>query len=395
MRSILSVFHNHVFIYLSIFSIFINTSCSEPEENSLGTYESVTYKIDLEHNTKGLSPSQYTIDSVCSLSVPDSMGIFEISKFIVKEGRIYAMDSEITRRLLVFDTNGNYLFRLGDRGRAQFEYVGGPKDFFVDELDEIHVFDPIGLKIVVFRKDGTIDRIVRVNHTYPYSIGVLTYKRNLYCLYNTKVNADKPNIALLARDHSGENRQELLYMDHDDYFSSSVQNFFKNGDRLSHIPIMSDSVLVFNKDSLEKVVRFDFGGKFLLKEHPELVTIQGRQNEISQYNGVWELSKYQETDSLILLEYTYNRKSMFWLYNKQTKQIFNSNQMLNGLCPFYDFYLRDNQIISIVQKEMVDFYKKKLDDEEFKKQLAKAPSQIRDIIEGKIPTPAIFFITIK
>ena len=158
---------------------------------------------------------------------------------------------------------------------------------------------------------------------------------------------------------------------------------------------MSDTVLVFNKDSLEKVVRFDFGGKFLLKEHPELVTIQGRQNEISQYNGVWELSKYQETDSLILLEYTYNRKSMFWLYNKQTKQIFNSNQMLNGLCPFYDFYLRDNQIISIVQKEMVDFYKKKLDDEEFKKQLAKAPSQIRDIIEGKIPTPAIFFITIK
>ena len=30
-----------------------------------------------------------------------------------------------------------------------------------------------------------------------------------------------------------------------------------------------------------------------------------------------------------------------------------------------------------------------------KKQLTKAPSQIRDIIEGKIPTPAIFFITIK
>ena len=86
----------------------------------------------------------------------------------------------------------------------------------------------MGLKIVVFKKDGTIDRIVRVNHTYPYSIGVLTYKRNLYCLYNTKIDANKPTVALLARDHSGENRQELLYMDHDDYFSSSVQNFFKN-----------------------------------------------------------------------------------------------------------------------------------------------------------------------
>ena len=68
---------------------------------------------------------------------------------------------------------------------------------------------------------------------------------------------------------------------------------------------------------------------------------------------------------------------------------------MDGLCPFFDFYLRDNQIITVVQKELVDFYKKKLDDEEFKKQLTKAPSQIRDIIEGKIPTPAIFFITIK
>lgn len=380
---------------LSILSIFINISCSEPEENSLGTYESVTYKIDLEHNTKGLSPSQYTIDSVCSLSVPDNLGIFEISKFIVKDDRIYVMDSEITRQLYMFDTNGNYLFRVGDRGRAKFEYVGGPKDFFVDEQDEIHVFDPIGLKVVVFRKDATVDTIVRVNSIYPFSFGVLTNKRSLYCLYNNKIYVDQPNVALIARDHSGMNRQDLLYVNHDDYYLSSVQNFFKNGDRLSHIPILSDSVLVFKKDSLEKVVRFDFGGKFILKERPELVTSNESPKKISQYNGVWQLSKYQETDSLILLEYTYNRKSMFWLYNKQTKQIINSNQMLNGLCPFYDFYLRDNQIISIVQKEMVDFYKKKLDDEEFKKQLAKTPSQVRDVLEGRIKTPALFYITVK
>lgn len=108
--------------------IFCEACSSAVEEDALDSHEDVFIKIDPERQTNPLNNSQYSIDSVRSLSMPANK-IFQISKLIVKDNRIYILDSEIARTIFVFDTTGRYLYKLGERGRALSEYIGRPVDF--------------------------------------------------------------------------------------------------------------------------------------------------------------------------------------------------------------------------------------------------------------------------
>lgn len=372
------------------------SSCTENNENPLGEYQSVNMQIDVEHDTKPLNLSQYTIDSVRSLTFPDTSKQVAVTRFMVKNDRIYVMDSEISQSIYVFDSQGNYLSKLGERGRAQDEYIGGPTNFFVDDSSNVHVFDEMGQQIKVFNRKCKFRSNFSTRHEMPHSIGLLNNNRYVYCL--SSIDTETPQ--LMTVDLNGGNPKTLIPHKQHYWYNPSEITFFSNGSRLSHIPIMSDSVLVFNGDLLEKVVHFDFGGKFLLNEEPDILLTHDLEKfkKIKEYKGVWSLEQYQETDSYSLLVYIYQSYVKTWLYNKRTNKVIQGNQLFDGVYPYRTvYYLKDNQIIALVEREDVDLYKEnyKNPTDEFKKNLAKSPSQIRDLLEGKIKTPALFYISLK
>lgn len=375
--------------------IFCEACSSSVEEDALDSHEDVFIKIDPERQTNPLNNSQYSIDSVRSLSMPANK-IFQISKLIVKDNRIYILDSEIARTVFVFDTTGRYLYKLGERGRALSEYIGRPVDFFVDKHNDVHVFDRGGQKIIVFKKDGNPTRVIGTSSSFPYTFGLIDHNNYAYCVQCP--NPDKKNNtpALLISDITGENTKNILYLRNTYTYIPSERMFFKNGDRLSHIPIMSDSVLVFKNDSIEKVIHFDFKGKFLTKVKPELATANVTSGQKWDVKGlVWGLLKYQETDSLSMLEYLYGSSQIFWLKNKKNGQIINARSIIDGICPFTYYYLRGNQIVAFIDEEFVKAIRANAGSEITKKQLSESCPQINDIFEGKIPTPAIFYISIR
>lgn len=377
-------------------SIFYLLSCSESKDNFFTGHESVNIKIDLEHDTEPLKLSQYTIDSVCSLTFPDTTKIVAVTRFMVKNKRIYVMDSEISQSVYVFDAQGRYLHKLGERGRAQDEYIGGPTNFFVDDSNNVHVFDQMGQQIKKFNSKGHFCHFFSTRHEFPHSIGLLNNKKYAYCITST----DPQSPQLMTVDMNGLNPEILIPFKKYYLFNPSRITFFSNGNRLSHIPILSDSVLVFKGDSLEKVVRFDFGGKFLPYEEPEIPITSDIEKfrEIKQYKGVHSLDQYQETDANALLVYIHGLYVKKWLYNKRTHQVIQGGQLFDGVCPFRSvYYLRDNQIIALVEQEDVDLYKDLYENmnDGFKENLAKTPSQVRDVLEGRIKTPALFYITVK
>lgn len=370
-------------------------SCSDTQICELGSHTSITIKIDPENMTKSLEVGDYSIDSVCSLAMPNNVKYYSETKFIVKNNRIYVMDSDYNHTIYVFDISGAFMFKLGERGRAAYEYIGGPIDFFVDEKNDVFVFDKVGQKVLTFSRKGDIYSVVQTQDIFPYSFG-LTYKnRYMYCKSDQSDNSEYENVSLLVTDYNHDNLKKLLPFEKSYVFRPCTRNFFRNGMRLSHIPILSDSVIVFKRDTVEKVVHFDFNGNFLAQKSPELVSQNSSIKEISSFAGVHSLKSYQETDSLVLLEYIYNTNIHYWLYNKNTKSICSTDILFDGVYPYSDFILEDNQLIAFIDTETVNILRKYREREDFKENLKKSPNQIEDIINGDIPTPAIVYISLK
>ncbi len=384
---------NTTIIFCCSTIITLVSSCNQAEDIPLDEHQSVYYKIDPSHQSNPLSLAEYNVDSVCSLSFSQTKNEPEISKILVKNNRIYIMDSRINRTVFVFDNTGKYLFKVGERGRAKHEYPNAPTDFFVDNMNNIHVFDQVGQKVISFNKYGKVFRVVVTGGHFPHSFGLTSDNRYAYCRSDKSTDGKQP--ALMFCDWNSENPKKVLPMNESCVYRPSDRTFFSNEKLLSHIPILSDSVLVFQNDSLEKVVHFDFGGHFLKKEHPEYLTSLEAAAAVGKYSGVWSLLEYQETKDLAYLEYIYQSNGRRWLYNKHTKKAITSTGLFDGVYPFSKYFLRDNQIITLVDQNTVNELKEFIDNPEFKSNLSKSAPEVRAIFEGKIKVPAIFYISLK
>ena len=317
----------------------------------------------------------------------------------MKNNKIYLLDSEIARTVFVFDLSGNYLYKLGERGRAQNEYIGDPIDFFVDDDDNVSVFDVIGKKILVWHNDR-FSKSIDTRDYNPQSFGITSNNKLLFSSEITPVLEDN-GPSLFVCDSVNKKPRVLIPANDKLYFMANNNTFFSNGKRLSHIPVFSDSVLVFDKDEVEKVVHFDFNGRFMRDNIPDMlvrtekISHQEQVKNIIRYDGVNFLRKYQESDTFILLEYSFKSCPKYWLFNKSADKVVASGVLFDGICPFSDYYLRANQIIAYVDDEIISILTEYSKKEEFQKNLRLSSSQMKDLIEGKIKAPALFFITIK
>lgn len=386
----------HVITILCCLLCVMCLSCSHPKDNTFGEYKSQTINVDLEKKSKPLNMSQYDIDSVVSISLPDSAKHFLPTKLIVKNNRIYILDSQISKTIYVFDNNGNYMFKLGERGRAQDEYIGGPTDFFVDDENRTYVFDRMAQQIKKFKGNGQFSENIWTADLFIHSFGLLNNKHFVYCKSSSSREEDVYNSALILSDLKSVNRKQLLRFKQNYSLLPSEQTFFSNDDRLSHIPILSDSVLVFKKDSLEKIIRFDFGGKFIQKERPDIAIEQNNLKDLNEYDGVTALEVYQETESLAYLRYIYNSTIREWLYNKNTKQTISGYYLFD--CFLLNSrlkYLRGNQIVTIIDQERIDFLRDSYRDSDLPELLKQMPPQVKRIFDGNIPVPAVVYISLK
>lgn len=374
--------------------VTILVSCTSERVITLEKHRVFNVDININEPSKMLTLADYRVDSVKSLDLPDSLRQIEFTKFLVNDDRIYVMDSKSNRTVFVFNNLGQKIFKLGERGRAKNEYQDCPSDFFVDKYKNVHIFDHAGQKVLMFNKYGKINRVVETIDYFPHSFGLTKNNRYAFCIADAI--RDKENSpALIMSDFNFANLRELLRVSQAYCFRPSEQTFFLNGERLSHIPILSDSVLVFKNDSLDKIVRFNFNCNFLREEKPEFVTDVDKMRFIKNYHGIVGLKRYQETDNYILLEFIYDSTEKIWFYNKKNKKHYYCDGLFEGVYPYLQFYLYNNQIVAFVDNENVDNLKKMSSHPEFIDNLKKSPSQIKDLICGKIRTPAIFYISLK
>ena len=366
-------------------------SCIEKgTEYEMDRHESVVINIDPSEETGLVTADQYTIDSIVSLDIPEKAKDIIVERFEVAGGRIYIMDSYVNKTIFVFNSKGEYLYKLGERGRAIYEYTDAPTDFFVDKFNNVYVFDQAGQKVMVFDRKGRLLNSTSASRYWAMSFGLASNNRYAY-----SKNGKGDYGALVFSDWNHANERNVLPCHDRLLFEPTKVSFFRNGDRLSHIPVLSDSVLVFREDSLIKTVKFKFKGGFLKDDIPEVTSDLKKTKEIKDYKGVISLYSYQETDNLILLEYLYQKTVNRWLYNKATGQVVNNFNMFEGTNPSMSYILKDKQMIGLVQDDILERYSELKDDPAYQAHLSKSPSQIQQIMAGEVKLPLIIFYSLK
>ena len=370
-------------------------SCNSSTKSSVGKRE--CYVINPEEEAGQMNLSEYSIDSIRPLDFPEDIPEMIADKMVVVNGNILILDRLITKKLYIFNSDGTLKTVIGERGRARGEFIGELDEFFVDSNDRVHVFDQIGHRINVYNMDGSVDDVIYTDKYYPHSVGLTSTDR--YMMYFSVGHKDEDNpeeapSSLLLFDQGCNGYEKVMPSSGERYASISVHTFFPDCDRLSFIPCYSDSVYVFDKEMLEKVVSFDFGEKVLCREMPEKLAQTKDYSYLMGYKGVEGLHRYQETDALIYADYLYQKSLRFWLYNKKSGRVSCGYSLFEGINSYFYYFLNGNQIVAYVDKGIED-WKKSYDKPVIQESLKKTPQQLKDMIEGKIKAPALVYITIK
>ena len=176
-----------------------------------------------------------------------------------------------------------------------------------------------------------------------------------------------------------------------------ISRFSQNEGRLSHIPQHSDSVLVFRNDTLEKVVRVDFKGQDIMHKNPEALEHIGKTDEVHDSTNILGISEYQETESFKYFHYVYKNRIQRRLIKKSTNEILSGSNFFEGFDILFNnsFYLSGNQLIAIVNEENVERVRNAKRDDVWMDNYNKSAPQVQALIDGKIKTPALFYISFK
>lgn len=401
------------YLAMGLFAMPILAACSSEDPNGLGDYKKETITVDsLEAQSKLLTKEQYSIDSVCSIELPQNLEYYSVRRLMVRNNRAYVQINSYENSVYVYDSNGKLLWKtgrndvvksvsdsdgkirkVGKKADAKDEQTVDPADFFVDDNDNLHIFDRGAQKIFVFDSEGKVVKTIYTQRDNPCAVGLMNNGEYMLSFAENTCGA-----ALANYDEFGSIKKQLLPFGKKYNYSVANRCFFQNGNRLCHIPLFSDSILVFNNDKLEKVVKVDFKGRFITDVIPDVITGEVKKDgifKISSFDGVRYISVYQETDSWINVSYSLKILGGERLIRKKTNETFSGNTLFEGLQPFTHLFLLDDKLVFLAQKDMVEYIRRQPRDEKFMEEYNKSAPQVQALIDGKIKAPAIFYISLK
>lgn len=171
----------------------------------------------------------------------------------------YAGNSE----LLVYDDNGGFLFKVGDRGRARNEYIG-VDDFDVNDKNEIFINDISGRKILKFNEKGEFVKVIKPPKNV-YSFKHISNDNFLFCLSSWNDTDPKKELTSI------NNGKEKVYTYYGKYLDENLEldipRFTKIEENVYFKNALNDTVYCFNQDGeLTERVYFDFGNRAIPAE---------------------------------------------------------------------------------------------------------------------------------
>jgi hypothetical protein len=271
----------------------------------------------------------FEIKKLIRLATNDSIIIGRIDKISCSQNKLYVLDGK-TNYIDVFDTSGQFLFKIGAIGKGNNEYFR-IADFEIDTTSRlIYLLDDFSRKMILFSaSDG---HPLRERRLFNFTVNKFMLKNEgpeqhlVYSRGGTAESADMWYNMLIADSANDVLSTFLPYQSTATFVMSPEHPLQTTGNTISYLPPFSTTIFELNElDTLSPAYRLHFTGASddYKKMQDELRANQLRTvGDFLHYlnkNNYIQFLNYLETDSLLYIYFTTARQGHeFLLFRKAT-----------------------------------------------------------------------------
>ena len=318
------------------------TACSGKVASELESGSAEVINIDDARQQETMTFSSiFEAPQVVVLETNDSCVIRSIYSMEVYKDNLYILD-DVAQALYVFDKKGNFLHRIGHRGRGHDEYVE-LSDFSIDRDNGI-----------VYLWDEAKDKALKYNiATGKFMPGIKTERNGLRCfcmqyhggnIYVNRASMDaEPGNYMLKEINAetGEQTDSLLTADeYNKGWNSQLRlqhSFFysRNTDAPKFIGMFSDKIAAITDNVVETayiVKSKDLATPDEVKKMLDDYIKNSGKYDFSVLNDKKRISRFSwfvEFDSLVSFQYSVGDDIGYLLYDRKTKETTVYRQMVN------------------------------------------------------------------
>jgi hypothetical protein len=334
------------FFFIGYVFIGLWVSCSsEKKEESIqqtGRNDNlITINLDtIQESTILYSSSLFKSVTPIILETTDESLIGNIDKIEIYKDLIFVLDNIISKKVLVFDTTGKFIRKIGNRGQGPGEYTN-PTDFTIDTDNEyIYVYDGNARKLNCYNiQDGNFIRSVKTGNDNIKIHYIQYYDGKLYTDATSYGDAEKEYMLQEIDIETGKQKAAWLenkkynkgYSNYagDNTFSYTRSPFYNNHSfEPKFVAYFMDTILSINKDEISPFLAIN-SKKFINEDKVKLIKERGAgiSNELYSMDVIFNLRDFIELPNIILFDYQYNFSRKTVLFNKEN----NFSEVFNGI----------------------------------------------------------------
>ena len=390
-------------ILLSILTLTFFSCASNSIKIDLGPHESKLLVVDPSEQ-KMMSNSEYEIVDVVPLDLPKEVSAIIPKDIQIVNDRIYILDSDANKTIFMFGKDGSFIGQLGRVGHAKNEYIKKPESLSIDEKSGIaYVYERSSSRIMKFDSIGNFIGNERFDNFFPGSVAE-TENGNYLCCFDRGDTPNKdeeygPQLSLF--DKNGNLIKAYLSLQSKNTLSLIGKPVYKDKERISVVPYLADSVVVFSGDELDYTMKIDFCGQFVPQEIRDKSIEEGSYSPLYDYKGVQFIDQFEITDSIIHVGYAYNLSRSHFVQNRANGKSYNTTvgPLFSGYSPVCDFFVAEDKLLYYIEEMDVDkllaYNNKGNDSPEVKLYRKSSKQTMLNIMDKKFNFPLIMMVKLK
>lgn len=302
--------------------LFAFCACTQPAKD----VEKELAVIDFGENVQN-SASEILSLSFLKLQTNENCLLGAVSQIRELKGNYYLLDAFVSRKVYVFDKQGNFVTMIGNTGNAPGEYIS-PSSLLVDEVKgTLSVVDPSQRKIINYSLDDY--RFLSENKVPFSSSFVERLSDNELAWYVSDYKGDAPHYGVYVTDNDVETKNKLLELEFVSAYKLGMNRKIYSLDHSVYAYSHYSPVLYHvQSDSVSPVYEFRFG-KY---QYPSLGFFQKEGANFKNYVNVLMESSYVnfyevfESGRLLCVPYFVEQTMYFGFYDKDSDRIYNYEQ---------------------------------------------------------------------
>lgn len=363
-------------------------ACKERKESHINEQylvENLEFNIDKQVIANHFDSIK--IKEVIKLSVDADLPLGRIDRIAVTKDRIFILDRTFSKFLFVYDRQGNWLYKIGNKGNGPGEYITTPKDFYVDDsLKEITVFDSEIKTLYKYNWDGVLINSRILRKTWPYTF--TKFGSNFYFAYKT-TDTDSYLVRIEDEEENTYFKYKRLKNKRDIVSDECFFNVFQH---VYFVENFNNTIVLFKNQGVEKILSIDFGKNSISKNFLDKYKGDEFVKAALSNEKATNISKIVETNKLFAFQYTYKKMRFQIVYNKNNGNYLNGISLNEGYFPSEILTCYDNYLVSALSAEFLEILHE--DRDAWNTIINSAHPVVKDILRNSIAGVADDYIFI-